>query len=196
MMRGVIEHYKSARTELTAPGSPFEVVRQTVMGSDILVYKAAPPNVRLIWESTAAHGDKDYVVYEDERYSYADIHAQVRKLADYLVDHGAVRGTRVALAMRNYPEWVVGYWACVSIGVAAVGMNAWWTAPEMEYALDTIVTFASRTRHAPEQTSCKRCVRSSRGSVTRVRGGGRRGDRFDDELEAAATAVGEGVPAP
>ncbi len=136
MMRGVIEHYKSARTELTAPGSPFEVVRQTVMGSDILVYKAAPPNVRLIWESTAAHGDKDYVVYEDERYSYADIHAQVRKLADYLVDHGAVRGTRVALAMRNYPEWVVGYWACVSIGVAAVGMNAWWTAPEMEYALN------------------------------------------------------------
>jgi acyl-CoA synthetase (AMP-forming)/AMP-acid ligase II len=136
MMRGVIEHYKTARAELTAPGSPFEVVRQTVMGSDILVYKAAPPNVRLIWESTAVHGDKDYVVYEDERYTYAEIHSQVRRLAAYLVDRGAVRGTRVALAMRNYPEWVVGYWACVSIGVAAVGMNAWWTAPEMEYALN------------------------------------------------------------
>jgi len=38
--------------------------------------------------------------------------------------------------MRNYPEWVVGYWAGVSVGAAVVGMNAWWTAPEMEYALN------------------------------------------------------------
>ena len=134
-MRGVIEHYTAARAELTAPGSPFEVVRENVMGSDILVYKSAPPNIRVMWEATAAHGDKDYIVYEDERYTYSEIHSQVRKLAAYLQAHGAVPGTRVALAMRNYPEWVVGYWACVSIGVAAVGMNAWWTAPEMEYAL-------------------------------------------------------------
>ncbi|MGJ3629550.1 class I adenylate-forming enzyme family protein [Sphingomonas sp. MMS24-JH45] len=38
--------------------------------------------------------------------------------------------------MRNYPEWMIAYWACVSIGVAVVGMNAWWTADEMAYALD------------------------------------------------------------
>ena len=85
---------------------------------------------------SAAHGDKDYIVYEDERYTFNEIHQQVRKLAAYLVDHGATRGTRVALAMRNYPEWIVGYWATVSIGAAVVGMNAWWTAPEMEYALN------------------------------------------------------------
>jgi len=132
----VIEHYKAARVELTAPGSPFEVVRENVMGSDILVFKSAPPSIRTFWEGTAVHGDKDYIVYEDERYTYAEIHSQVRRLATYLQAHGAVPGTRVALAMRNYPEWVVGYWACVSIGVAAVGMNAWWTAPEMEYALN------------------------------------------------------------
>lgn len=84
---------------------------------------------------TAGHGDKDYLVYEDERYSYADVHAQVRKLAAHLVANGVTRGERVAIAMRNYPEWVVGYWATVSIGAAVVGMNAWWTSPEMEYAL-------------------------------------------------------------
>ena len=92
--------------------------------------------MKLLWQSTAAHGDKTYIVYEDERYTFNEIHAQVRKLAAYLVAHGAHRGTRVALAMRNYPEWVVGYWATVSIGAAVVGMNAWWTAPEMEYALN------------------------------------------------------------
>jgi long-chain acyl-CoA synthetase len=89
----------------------------------------------MMWELSAGHGDKDYLVYEDERYTYNEVHAQVRTLAQYLVDNGVERGTRVALAMRNYPEWVVGYWATVSVGAAAVGMNAWWTAPEMEYAL-------------------------------------------------------------
>ncbi len=37
--------------------------------------------------------------------------------------------------MRNYPEWMLIYWACVSMGVAVVGMNAWWVAEEMEYAI-------------------------------------------------------------
>ncbi|NDB06174.1 MAG: AMP-dependent synthetase, partial [Acidimicrobiia bacterium] len=99
-------------------------------------YVAAPPTMRAIWETTVAHADKDYLVYEDERYTYAEIHAQVRKLAAYLVANGVTPGSRVAIAMRNYPEWVVGYWAGVSVGAAVVGMNAWWTPPEMEYALN------------------------------------------------------------
>jgi long-chain acyl-CoA synthetase len=37
--------------------------------------------------------------------------------------------------MRNYPEWMLIYWACVSCGIAVVGMNAWWTPEEMAYAL-------------------------------------------------------------
>jgi long-chain acyl-CoA synthetase len=37
--------------------------------------------------------------------------------------------------MRNYPEWMLIYWACACIGVAVVGMNAWWTAAEMAYGL-------------------------------------------------------------
>ena len=59
-----------------------------------------------------------------------------RALAHHLRDvHGVGSGDRVALAMRNYPEWVVGYWAIASLGAAVVGMNAWWTTPEMEYGL-------------------------------------------------------------
>jgi long-chain acyl-CoA synthetase len=75
-------------------------------------------------------------VYEDERYTYAEIGAQVRSLAHLLREvHGVGSGDRVALAMRNYPEWVVGYWATVSIGAAVVGVNAWWTGAELEYGL-------------------------------------------------------------
>ena len=132
----MIEHYAAARNELTGPGGQFELTRINVRGADILAYKTAPPHMRFLWETSAAHGDKDYIVYEDERYTYSQIHEQVRKLAAYLVAHGAGPRTRVAASMRNYPEWVVAYWATVSIGAALVGMNAWWTAAEMEYALN------------------------------------------------------------
>lgn len=135
-MADVIHHYLAARAELDAPGSPFATHMTTIRGVPAKSFVAAPPTMRAIWETTVAHADKDYLVYEDERYTYAEIHAQVRKLAAYLVANGVTPGSRVAIAMRNYPEWVVGYWAGVSVGAAVVGMNAWWTPPEMEYALN------------------------------------------------------------
>ncbi|MEZ5250507.1 MAG: class I adenylate-forming enzyme family protein [Ilumatobacteraceae bacterium] len=132
----MMHHYLAARQELTAPGSPFAVSEIVVRDVPIKVFTSAPPNMRVVWELTAAHADKDYVVYEDERYTYADIDAQVRALAHLLRDvHGVGSGDRVALAMRNYPEWVVGYWATIAVGAAVVGMNAWWTPAEMAYGL-------------------------------------------------------------
>jgi acyl-CoA synthetase (AMP-forming)/AMP-acid ligase II len=135
-MHDVINHYKAARAELEAPGSPFETTTIEVRGVPVRVFKSAPPNMRVLWEATAAHGDKEYVVYEDEHYSYAQIHEQVRKLAAAFVAQGVQPGDRIALAMRNYPEWVTGYWAGIAVGAAVVGMNAWWTPSEMEYALN------------------------------------------------------------
>ncbi len=135
-MSAVMHHYLAARNELTAPGSPFAVSEIVVRDVPIKVFSASPPNMRVLWELTAAHASKDYIVYEDERYTYAEIDAQVRALAHLLHDvHGVGRGDRVAIAMRNYPEWVVAYWATVAIGAAVVGMNAWWTPIEMAYGL-------------------------------------------------------------
>ena len=60
----------------------------------------------------------------------------IRAVAGWLAAQGVKPGDRVAIAMRNYPEWMLIYWACVSSGIALVGMNAWWTSEEMAYALD------------------------------------------------------------
>ena len=38
--------------------------------------------------------------------------------------------------MRNYPEWMLSYWAITSMGAVAVGMNAWWVPHEMHYGLE------------------------------------------------------------
>ncbi len=100
------------------------------------VFEQAPPTMRAVWELATLHGDKPYIVYEDERYTYAEIAAAVRATAAHLHEvHGVGNGDRVGIAMRNYPEWVISYWAIASLGAAAVGLNAWWTGPEMEYGL-------------------------------------------------------------
>ncbi|MEX0853358.1 MAG: PfkB family carbohydrate kinase, partial [Bauldia sp.] len=99
-------------TELTAAGGPFAMTEIEVRGNPMRVFDSAPPTMRSLWELATFHGDKTYVVYEDERYTYAEIAARVRALAGLLRDvHGVGVGDRVAVAMRNYPEWVVGYWA-------------------------------------------------------------------------------------
>ncbi len=131
-------HYaelKSAWSELTGPGGTFEIVDAPVRGQMLRTYKNAPPNIRALWLSTAAYGDRDYLVYGDERVTYADAHARVAAVASWLTAQGVTRGDRVAIAMRNYPEWMLIYWACVCLGVAAVGMNAWWVPEEMEFGL-------------------------------------------------------------
>ncbi len=132
----VLEHFDAAWNELSAPGSGFATETIEVRGVPIRVFPAAPPTMRAVWELAQLHGDKTYLVYEDERYSFAEIGARVRCLAHWLRDeHGVGAGDRVAVAMRNYPEWVVSYWATVSLGAALVGMNAWWTPKEMAYGL-------------------------------------------------------------
>jgi long-chain acyl-CoA synthetase len=130
------DHYRVVWDQLTAPGAPFELKEVTVRGVSLKTFAAVPPNMRVIWEMATANGDKPYLIYEDERYTYNEIAASVRSLAHALRDdHGVGRGDRVAIAMRNYPEWIISYWATISIGAAVVGMNAWWTGPEMAYGL-------------------------------------------------------------
>ncbi len=135
----VITHLKDAWTDLTADGAPFAMSEVTVRGVTIREFRAAPPNMRAVWEATILRpelADRTYLVYEDERYTYGEIEQQVRSLAWYLRDtHDVGSGDRVAIAMRNYPEWIVSYWAVLSLGAAVVGMNAWWTSTEMEYGL-------------------------------------------------------------
>ncbi len=124
-----------AWAELTGPGAPFEIAEVAVHGTRVKAFKAAPPDARALWLSTTQFGDREYLIYESERLTYAQAHAQTAAVANWLMAKGVKPGDRVAIAMRNYPEWMLIYWACASIGVAVVGMNAWWTATEMAYGM-------------------------------------------------------------
>jgi len=131
----VYEELNSAWQELTAPGQMFEIKTIEVRGAPMRSYALAPGSLRDIWLGTAGYGDREYLIYQDERCTYAQAQEFTASIANWLSQQGVQPGDRVAIAMRNYPEWMLAYWAVVSMGAVAVGMNAWWVPHEMHFAL-------------------------------------------------------------
>jgi len=128
--------YKEAWNDLIAPGADFEINTTSVRDVPIRTYANAAPNMRDVFMSSIQFADRDYLVYQDERLTYGQAHAQVQAIGAWLIEQGVKPGDRVAISMRNYPEWLLIYWATFCIGATVVGMNAWWTGPEIDYALD------------------------------------------------------------
>ena len=119
---------QEATAQLTAPGAPYELASSTVRGQPLRFWKNVPATLRELVLQSRQHGDRVYLVYEDERLDYAETFARVAALAQRLVDRlGVHKGDRVAIAMRNYPEWPIAFWAATSVGAIVVPLNAWWT---------------------------------------------------------------------
>jgi long-chain acyl-CoA synthetase len=128
--------YEEAIERITGPGGPFEIAEAEIRGQRLRVFKNTPPSLRSLWELARARGDQTFLVYEDERWSFAETMRHADALADALVHRfGVAPGDRVGIAMRNYPEWIVAFAAITSAGGVAVSLNAWWTADEMDYGL-------------------------------------------------------------
>ncbi|AVA37688.1 acyl--CoA ligase [Cupriavidus metallidurans] len=124
-----------AHARLTAPGAPFETETRVIRGIPTTVWKNAPPTLRDLFLIAAAWGDKTFVVYEEERVSYRAFAQAATTLAQQLVRDGIHKGDRVAVAMRNLPEWPVAFYAAILAGAIVTPLNAWWTGPELEYGL-------------------------------------------------------------
>ena len=127
---------KDVWAEMTSDGEMFAIHETEVRGEKLKAYAMAPPSLRDLWLLSAGFADRDYIVYQDERWTYAEAHKDVASVANWLQANGVQPGDRVAIAMRNYPEWMLSYWATVSIGAAVVGMNAWWVTDEMLYGIE------------------------------------------------------------
>ena len=121
---------------LTAPGQMFELGEATVRGLPLKVWKNAPPSLRGVLELSRGHGDQAFLVYEDERMTFEEHFRAAAHLARRLIeDYGVAKGDRVAIAMRNFPEWAIAFWAAAVAGAVVVPLNAWWTGDELAYGL-------------------------------------------------------------
>ncbi|HEX5006903.1 MAG TPA: class I adenylate-forming enzyme family protein, partial [Hyphomonadaceae bacterium] len=123
-----------ALAKLTAPGEPFELIETDAIGRHVRVFKNAPRNTREIFAATRSN--KEFLAYEGERLTYEETWQRAATLAHALIsDYGVKKGDRVAVSMRNYPEWIISYMAVSSIGAMFVAMNALWSPEEMDYGL-------------------------------------------------------------
>ncbi len=161
----------------------FEVVPAEIRGVKYnRVFKNTPPNLRaMLQDSVDAYGaescgDGEMLVYQDERWTYNQFCKDVKRMANALKEQLNVRpGDRVAIAMRNYPEFPILLMAIVSAGAVAVPVNSWWTGEELAYAIEDSnakVVFADGPRynaiqsHVTDETVRLVAVREAEGPLT------------------------------
>ena len=124
-----------AHAKLTAAGARFEIAEVAIRGVPTKIWKNAPPTLRDAFLAGRAYAQREFVVHEDDRATFAAFDRAVVAFARELQAHGVRKGDRVALIMRNLPEWPVVFYAGVCIGAIVTPLNAWWTGPELEYGL-------------------------------------------------------------
>ncbi|MEI7054232.1 class I adenylate-forming enzyme family protein [Nocardioides sp. CCNWLW239] len=126
-----------AVARLTAPGEPLEIRTEDVLGEKLPVYANRQRSLRELLESSRAHGDREYLVTTRRRVGFTEHYDEVAALARVLrEEHGIGKGDRVGLCAANCPEWIVGFWAAVSLGAIAVGMNSMWARRELEHGIE------------------------------------------------------------
>ncbi|GAM98065.1 acetoacetyl-CoA synthetase [alpha proteobacterium U9-1i] len=121
---------------LTQPGSMFELGDAEIRGVSYKIWKNAPATLREVFALGALFGARDHLVFEDERATVSAFQAAAAKMAHQLVADGVKKGDRVAIVMRNLPEWPVAFWGAVLAGAIVTPLNAWWTGSELEYGLN------------------------------------------------------------
>lgn len=131
--------YDQAADHVTATNPTFELSTANIRGVDYTVYKNIPGDVAAMMRASREamdNGAAEYLVFEGERWTYDAFIGDVNRLAHVLsTQFGVTRGTRVALAMRNCPELLLGMMAIASLGGVVVFLNGWWTTEELDYAL-------------------------------------------------------------
>ena len=124
---------------LLAPGAPFEMAEEDVLGEAMQVFVQRARSLRQLLEQAGRFGDSDYAVFHNggrrRALTFADHERRVASVAAALADRGVGAGDRVAILAANCPEWIITFWATVSLGAVAVACNGWWTRDEIVHAL-------------------------------------------------------------
>ncbi len=129
--------FAEIEAQLTGPGGPFEIVEEDVLGERMGVFKNRKRSLRELLAESEARGDAEYLVLGDRRITYAEHVGLVGSTARALVEqYGVGKGDRVAIFAENLPEFVITYWATVSLGGIVAALNGWWTTDEVRFGVE------------------------------------------------------------
>ena len=122
---------------ITAPKGAFEVFEKERNGVTYSAFSTLPNNLGKVFKNAAdKHKDTDFLVYQNERYSFEKLYQLATSFREVLIDGYKIkRGDKVVIAMRNYPEWVVVFMGITLLGAVVVPINAWWSLPELLHVI-------------------------------------------------------------
>ena len=114
----------------------FQLEKVNIRNNEYLVYANAPKTLKEYFDFGLVHGEWEFLIYQDERYSFDEVYKLAAGMAHRLAkDFGIKKGDSVAFSMRNYPEWIISYMATTCLGAIAVPLNSWWKRDELEYGI-------------------------------------------------------------
>lgn len=125
----------AAAQALVAPGGRFEIETALIRGVPTRVWKHAEADLGQVLRASRERGDTEFVVFGHERVSYAEHGARVAAFAHALAELGVRPGDRVAVAVRNLPDFFIGFWGAIAAGAVVVPLNGWWSADELAFGL-------------------------------------------------------------
>ncbi|MEO8695799.1 MAG: class I adenylate-forming enzyme family protein, partial [Acidimicrobiales bacterium] len=126
-----------ALEELTAPGAPFAVSMEYVLGAKLPVFAQRQRSLREMLTSSVRYGAAGYFTLGEHTLTFADNLARTTSVAAALRDrYGVQKGDRVAIFSANRPDYAVLFWAAVSLGAIVTAYNGWWTVDEVRHATD------------------------------------------------------------
>ena len=131
------DKYNEVLANLTAEDQiyAFEEVTHS-SGITYREFKNTPKTLANFFEFGLLFPEWEFIVFNDERYSYQDIHKKAAQTANALKNVGVKKGDRVAICMANNPEYIISFMAVTSMGAVCVLLNSWWVPDEVSYGLE------------------------------------------------------------
>jgi acyl-CoA synthetase (AMP-forming)/AMP-acid ligase II len=129
--------WPSIENTLFGPDAFFELAEEEILGEKMKIFKTRRRSLREYVAASADFGDTEYIIHGDRRITYKEHADLVASTARFLADRFDIRhGDRVAIYSENRPEWIIAYWAIVSLGAVATALNGWWTDDEVAFGLE------------------------------------------------------------
>ena len=144
----LVEQWRACRQQLLSAQSPFALADD---GQGLKYFVNAPATLTDAIQEGRRHGDAPFLLWRDQRLRFSDFFAAADRLTAALQQIVRLRtGDRVAIAMRNRPEWMIAFVACVQAGAIPVPLNSWGLRDELLHAIedaDARVVFCDAERH-------------------------------------------------
>ncbi|MCU0497946.1 MAG: o-succinylbenzoate--CoA ligase [Anaerolineae bacterium] len=89
-----------------------------------------------LFHSTQANPQNIALIYRDQKWTYAELNAQVDTLCQALSEYGVKQDQLIGVLMPNCPEYVLLIHALIRVGAVIVPLNTRLTAHELRYQVE------------------------------------------------------------